>query len=151
MEANRVGTSSRLRECCVVLDTNMLMLIAQGRNIFNEIDEILLTKCRYIILNLVLEELEKIATDPNKPFNLRRKARLVIKLLETRLKDKYIVKNVEAKYVNVDEAILEYALINNCYIASNDRELRRKARRLNIPEIYLREEKQLLEASREFI
>ncbi len=146
-----MGTSSRLKECCVVLDTNMLMLIAQGRNIFNEIDEILLTKCKYIILDLVLKELKKIATDSSKPFNLRRKALLVIKLLETKLRDKYIIESVSAKYTNVDEAILEYALINKCYIASNDRELRRKARRLSIPEIYLREEKQLLEASREFI
>jgi len=146
-----VGLSSRVKECCVVLDTNVLMLISEGRNIFEEIDDLLLARCKYVILDVVLNELRKIAHKHPKSL-VRRKAKNVLQLLESRLKDKYIIVSTEYgdKY-NIDDIILEYALARKCYIASNDRDLRRKARQLGVPEIYLRKEKQLFEASKEFI
>jgi len=146
-----VGYSSRItRRCCVVLDTNVLLLLADGVNIFEQIDEILFTKCEYIILSQVLRELEKIAG--SKRNVERRKARYVLSLLRE-FKDKYNIKilSINDKGYPVDDILVETALALNCYIASNDKALRSKARRKNIPEIYYREEKGMLEASKEFI
>lgn len=146
-----MGSGSRVRECCVVIDTNILMLVSNGRNIFDEIDEVLLSKCRYVILDVVLNELKKLAENSPKQL-VRRKAKAVLRILEERLKDRYIIVKTEyGEEYSIDDLLIEYALSKKCYIASNDKVLRRKARQLKIPEIYLREEKQLFEVSKEFI
>ncbi len=134
------------RRCCVVLDTNMLMLAYKGIDIFTQIEELLTTKCEFIVLRKVCDELVNIL---NKGSPKERKAaQYALKLVEKYCK---IVDYEEPDIQKVDELILLYALNNKCFIASNDKELRRKARALGLPEIYFREEKQMLEASEEFI
>ncbi len=139
-----------MKKCCVVMDTNILLLLADGINVFEQIDDLLLVKCEYIIPSLVLRELEKIVHTGR---NIEsRKARFVLSILNS-LKAKHDIRIIEVEDYNysVDDALIDLALTMRCYIASNDRSLRSKARRRNIPEIYYREEKGMLEASKEFI
>ncbi|MEM4660167.1 MAG: 30S processome protein Utp24, partial [Thermosphaera sp.] len=46
------------------------------------------------------------------------------------------------EFRDADDAILDYATSYNAAIATNDRELRRRAREKGLSEIYLREESQ---------
>jgi len=122
------------------------MLAYKGIDIFTQIEELLTTKCEFIVLRKVCDELVNIL---NKGSPKERKAaQYALKLVEKYCK---IVDYEEPDIQKVDELILLYALNNKCFIASNDKELRRKARALGLPEIYFREEKQMLEASEEFI
>lgn len=151
MEAYRVGYGSRVtKKCCVVMDTNMLLLLAEGINVFEQIDDLLLTKCEYIISSMVLKELEKIIH--GKRDIERRKALFVLSTLK-RLRDRYNIKIIEVDNYGytVDDMLIDLALTMGCYIASNDKALRLKARRRNVPEIYYREEKGMLETSKDFI
>jgi len=51
---------------------------------------------------------------------------------------------IEKYPYNGDDAILEYALKNNCILATNDKELKKKAIKKGLPIIYLRK-KRILE------
>jgi len=122
----------------IVLDTNMLLLLADGVNIFEQIEEKLATKPEYIVLKPVYMELKKLAENPLK--KIGRKARFVLSII-----DKYCkIVDVESSKP-VDDLIVDYAVENHAAVASNDRELREKLRARGIPEIYLREEKMMIE------
>ncbi|RLG81712.1 MAG: 30S processome protein Utp24 [Thermoprotei archaeon] len=120
----------------IVLDTNMLMLISSGINIFDQIEEKLAIKPRYVVLTQVIEELEKLAKK-GKPAT-RKKAKFALEIVERYCK--IVNTNTGTEYKSVDEAILEYALRKGAIVATNDKELRRKLRENCIPEIYIREE-----------
>ncbi len=62
-------------------------------------------------------------------------ARLVLLLLE-----KYKVKTIESEFKG-DESLLRKALELNAFVATNDRELRKKLKSLSIKTIYLRNRK----------
>jgi rRNA-processing protein FCF1 len=124
----------------IVLDTNMLLLIADGINIFEQIEEQLLAKPEYIVLKPIIKELEKLAIK-GKPL-LRRKARLALEIAGRYCK---IIDVKEKPGEKVDDIILRYAKENNAAVATNDKELRKRLRRNGIPEIYLREESMRIE------
>ncbi len=124
----------------IVLDTNMLLLIADGINIFEQIEEQLLARPEYIVLKPVMKELEKLATR-GKPL-LRRKAKLALEIAKKYCR---IIDVEEKPGERVDDIILRYAIENNTIVATNDKELRKKLRRNGIPEIYLREESMRIE------
>jgi rRNA-processing protein FCF1 len=124
----------------IVLDTNMLLLIADGINIFEQIEEQLLAKPEYIVLKPVMRELEKLIAR-GKPL-LRRKAQLALEIARKYCR---IIDVEEKPGEKVDDIILRYAVENNALVATNDKELRKKLRRNGIPEIYLREESMRIE------
>ncbi len=123
---------------CIVLDTNMLMTIARGINVFEQIEDIIDTKPDYIVLTPIIKELEKLAKT-NKP-SISKPARLALEIARMYCK----VINIEIKNMSTDDLILYYAKENKCGVATNDRELRKKLRKEGIPEIYLREEKMMV-------
>jgi len=126
---------SQSRRITVLLDTNMLLLMARGVRVLELIEEKMLTKPRYIVITPVYNELVKIASS-GKP-SLSRMARLALDIVSKYCElVEYPVKPGE----KVDDAILRYALENNVVVATSDRELRRRLREHGLPEIYLREE-----------
>ncbi len=141
MEADRVGNSRRDRRVKVLLDTNMLLLLADGIDIFTQIEDVLETKPEYIIIQPVLDELEKLIHNPSP--KIRKKARFALEIAKEKCK---IINYDYPKNKRVDDLIVKYALENSVIVATNDRELRKKLRSKGIPEIYLREEKMRLEA-----
>ncbi len=129
------GSKRIKRKVGVLLDTNMLVLIADGINILDQIEERLAIRPRYIVLTPVLEELRRIASN-SRP-SVARKARFVLEFVK-----KYcdIVDIDINEYRDVDELLIKYALRHGYAVATNDKELRRRLRENGIPEIYIREE-----------
>jgi rRNA-processing protein FCF1 len=119
----------------VLLDTNMLLIMANGIPVLEQIEEKLLTKPRYIVIKPVYDELVRIA-DSEKP-SISRRARLALEIVNRYCE---IVDYAVNPGETVDDAILRYASENNAVVATNDKELRRRLRSRGLPEIYLREE-----------
>ncbi len=129
------------RRIGVLLDTNILLLIGDGVDVFSQIEELLLTKPTYYVIKPVIEELEKLSRS-RKP-SLRRKARLALELARRLC----VVIEPPRILPSVDDMIAETALIHGLIVATSDRGLRRKLREKGVPEIYYREEKHMLEAA----
>lgn len=119
----------------VVLDTNMLMLAADGIRVFDDIESQLETKPRYIVLKAVYDEL--VSLTRSGPLSIRRKAQLALELVRMFCE---IANYEDPNAKDVDELILKYASLNKAIVASCDKELRNKARKIGLPEAYLREE-----------
>jgi len=135
----------------IILDSNFILLPFQFKiDYLNEIRIILVGRLKFIIFQQILNELEsKRRRD--------KKSTKFIRLLENGIL--YIDKN--KKYYNIeiledikeitektDDFLLrksqELQIIGqNVYLATNDSELRRKAKRLNISTIFLRQKKYL--------
>lgn len=124
----------------VLLDTNMLMLFGKGVNIFDQIEELLISKPEFYVIKPVVDELKKIAEKGR--VKDKRVAKLALQAVE-----KYCrIIDIDVKQgMKVDDLIVEVASREKFVVATNDKELRRRLREKGIPEIYYREEKHLLE------
>mgnify|MGYP000268171827 FL=1 len=129
------------RKMGVLLDTNILMLIGRGIDIFTQIEELLDTKPEYYVIEPVVKELEKIFAHGG--VKERKAAKLALELVKKRCR---VIEISLSPDKSADDLLLEIALREGFIVATNDRELRRRLREAGIPEIYFREEKQLLEA-----
>lgn len=113
----------------VVLDTNALMMPYQyGINIEKELTR-LLGICRIIIPRTVVEEIEKLSEQEGK---IGRAAKLGLSIIKKRG-----FRLVETENMG-DDGVLETAIKMDAAILTNDKELKNKARELNLPIIYLR-------------
>jgi rRNA-processing protein FCF1 len=138
-----MGHRGRLApKICVVLDTNMLMMIPRGLDIFHGIEEILATNILFIIPRPVLDELEKLAS--NKSSSQSRAARSAIKAA---FSGRAIIEEIPRITGDVDTDIALYAAHRGCFVATNDRRLRKLLRSMGVPDIHLREAEGILEAS----
>lgn len=130
----------RKQKIRILLDTNMLLTIADGINIFEQIEDILETKPEYIVIKPVLTELQKLASTASP--SVRRKARFALRIVEQFCKvidmDNELFGRTDDN--KVDDLIVEFALRHGIAVATNDKELRKRLREKGIPEIYLREE-----------
>jgi rRNA-processing protein FCF1 len=121
----------------VILDTNFLMVPAQFRvDIFSGLEALLNQKIEPIILSSTYSELQKIIS---KHLKEGKAAKMALQLI-----NKFSVVKAEP-YVNEteDDLIVRYAKKFKCPVATNDKELRKKLRSLNIPVIYLRQKRRL--------
>ncbi|HEC76237.1 MAG TPA: twitching motility protein PilT [Thermoplasmatales archaeon] len=113
----------------VVLDTNALMMPYQyGINIEKELTR-LLGICRIIVPRTVVEEIEKLSEGEGK---IGRAAKLGLSIIKKRG-----FRLMETENVG-DDGVLETAIKMDAAILTNDKELKNKARELNLPIIYLR-------------
>jgi len=122
----------------VLLDSSFLMLPSVKRiNLLSELDRVLNRGYKLVTLPNVVRELEKLASqgDPG----VRRRAKLALELLRGL--------NVEVLDIKIeggtDKAIVESSKGRRWVVATVDRELRAKLRRMGVPTIYLRGEKRL--------
>ncbi len=124
----------------VILDTNFFTVPAQfGVDIFAEAERILERKIRFVILSTALDELEHRLAHPKNKTEERhfRIARNLVSRCEVIGSDGL----PQAK--NVDDQLLRYTKDVQGVLATNDRMLRRKARKAGIPVIFLRGKKHL--------
>lgn len=119
----------------VVLDTNMLMLIADGIPVLDHIREELEAEPKFVVIKPVYNELLKM-THSNAG-KIQKKALFAIEIAE---KFCEITEYELRKGEGVDDAILRFALENHAIVATNDKELRARLREAGLPEAYLREE-----------
>ena len=110
----------------IILDTSFLMSLVEFSSLDVFID--LFRGYEFLIPESVVKELE----DISKKSNIKgRKAMLILKLLE-----KVSFKTIESHSDIVDQDILILATKYNAFIATTDRELRKKANELGIKVIY---------------
>ncbi|MEM4717264.1 MAG: 30S processome protein Utp24 [Desulfurococcaceae archaeon] len=127
--------SSTSKRVIVLLDTNMLMLMASGIAVLENIKEELETEPSFIVLSPVYNELLKIY---EKSVGKTKKQALFA--MEISRKYCEIVDYPLKEGETTDDAIIRFALENNAIVATNDKALRSRLREIGIPEAYLREE-----------
>ena len=117
----------------VILDSNFLFIPAKFQiDVFEELAKLLNQRFEPVLLSSIYQELKTMA-EKGAP-SRRRQASLALKLAE-KCKKIDVEKHLEETN---DEVILRIATLWKSPVATNDRELRRKLRTLNIAVIYLR-------------
>jgi rRNA-processing protein FCF1 len=119
----------------VILDSNFLFVPLQFKiDIFEGITNLLNQRFEPVILSPIYRELQKMA-EKSSP-KLRKQASLALKLAE-----KCSIVDVEKREeeTNDDVIVRVAAQWDRCPVATNDRELRKKLRNINVPVIYLRQ------------
>ncbi len=113
----------------VLLDTNFVLIPYKFKvDVIRELERIIPGKFDLIVTSSIISELK----------NLGLKGKFGLDFIK-----KNNIK-IEKYPYNGDDAILEYALKNNCILATNDKELKKKAIKKGLPIIYLRK-KRILE------
>ena len=118
----------------VILDTNFITIPAQfGIDIFTEAEILLERRLTFVLLQSVVQEIELRASD--KKFQITKA-----------LFDRCSIEEVNSSMnkLSVDDQLLEYTISMNGILATNDKELRRKARKKGVPVLFLRGKKRLV-------
>ena len=124
----------------VVIDTNFIAVPAQFNiDIFSEAERILERKLEFVVISTALEEIERKLSNPKNKTEARHFK--VAKALIDRCK--VVGPEGLISEASVDDQILAYAKENNGVLATNDRELKKKARDSGVPVLMLRGKKQL--------
>ncbi len=127
MEADRSG-SDKLK--CAIIDTNILMYVFLKRvDVISQLYE--LGFKRIIVPKCVIEELKKL--EKSLTGKERLAAKFALKLIEG---CDFEVLECERKS---DDALLELAAVHNCYLITNDKALKKRAKEIGIPIGYIRE------------
>ncbi len=124
----------------VVIDTNFLTVPAQfGIDIFSEAERILERRLEYVLLSTAESELnQKLEMAPT---TTEKRKFLIAKELIDRCR---VVKVDETiGKLPVDDQLLEYTISVKGVLATNDRELRARARNRRIPVLIMRGKKKL--------
>ena len=122
----------------VILDSNAFFVPLQFKiDIFEELKNLLPTNFEPILLSPVRKELEKLA-EKGSP-QMRKKASYALKLSE---KCTYVQLNDDYA-CSPDDAILKVAKEWKSPVFTNDRNLRKRLRNINVPVIYVRQKSRL--------
>jgi rRNA-processing protein FCF1 len=133
-----VGSVSSLIQ--VVLDTNFLTVPSEfGVDIFAETERLLEGRIDFVVLDSVLRELDIKASEAKGAIEARKFR--VARDLANRCR---LIETTDSKgEKSVDESLLEYTESVRGVLATNDRDLRQKARSLGLPVLILRAKKKL--------
>jgi len=117
----------------VLLDTNtFLYAIRYGIDIYTSTEDALLSRCEFITLSRIIDELKELAA---KGGFMGRIAEKAIEYAQS--KCKIIDFNVE-RIVSTDKLIVEFVKLNpKVLVITNDRELRRTLRKMCVPTGYI--------------
>jgi len=122
----------------IILDSNALFVPIQFKiDVFEELKTLLNRNSELVLLTPIRRELEKLA-EKGSP-KMRKNASYALKLAE---KCRLVEEN--KKYVgSPDDVIVQMAREWNCPVFTNDRELRKRLRNINVPVIYVRQKSRL--------
>ena len=125
------------RKIKVIMDANAFFVPARLKiDVFQELKTLLNRNFELLLLKPVKEELRILAE--RGPTEMRKKATYALKLAE-----KCSVVNVEEEFEAPDDLILRIAGRWSCPVFTNDSELRKKLRNINVPVIYVRQKSRL--------
>jgi rRNA-processing protein FCF1 len=113
----------------------MLLLMADGVPVLDNIREQLETEPLFVVIKPVYDELIKLLIEGES--NVRKKAKFALEIINMFCT---VVDYPRQEGESVDDAIIRYAQESKAIVATSDRELRRKLRARGIPSAYLREE-----------
>ncbi|MFQ6068167.1 MAG: PIN domain-containing protein [Candidatus Bathyarchaeia archaeon] len=138
MEERRISVKKEGNVLKVILDSSFFFVPSQFNiDIFEGLAEVLNRHFKPIILSSTYKELQKIAESGST--KLRRQAAFALKLAQ-KCCQFYVEKGVEESH---DDIIVRVASKLKCYVATNDRALRKRLRDINVPVIYLRQKSRL--------
>ena len=120
----------------VILDANFLMLspVFHG-NLFEELDKSVGRRTEKIVLTPVYQELERLSKEGTS--KVRKQAETALKHVETA-----DLKSVDIELKSsetVDDLIVRIASLWKCFVATNDRVLRKRLIQSEVPVVYLRQ------------
>lgn len=118
----------------IILDTNFLMDLGKFKVGLEEIKEIVDEPYQLFTLGLVVNELKKISNSTGRDARNAKFALELIKINEINI--------LNSSKTNTDNAIIDLA-DKGTIVATNDIELRKKLKKLEIKTIYLRAKKHL--------
>ncbi|MFQ5831282.1 MAG: PIN domain-containing protein [Candidatus Thorarchaeota archaeon] len=124
----------------VVVDTNFMTVPSQFNvDVFSEAERVLECRVEFVVLPSVREEIEARARDARRGSDKR--AFKIAGELVSRCR----IAEVEESLLElpVDDQLLEYTTSAEGVLATNDKELRARARALGIPVLFLRAQKRL--------
>lgn len=122
----------------VILDSNALFVPSQFKiDIFEGLRNIFGKGFEAIVFPQILKEVEKIAKGGSP--KMRKEARCAIEVAE---KCRLIEPN-DGSAGTADDVIVQMALKWRCPVFTNDRELKRRLRDINVPVIYVRQKSRL--------
>lgn len=123
----------------VILDTNFLTVPSQfGVDVFSEAERLLERSIEFVLLSSVLEEIKSKFDRAGKT-----ESRLFKIALDLAQRCSIVEINQSMRNSIVDDQLLDYASSVNGVLATNDRELRKKATMRGIPVLILRGKKHL--------
>jgi rRNA-processing protein FCF1 len=121
----------------IILDSNALFVPIQLKiDIFQELKTLLNRNFELVLLKPIQREIERLAMEGSS--QMRKNASYALKLAE-----KCRIVGVKQDAASPDDVILQTASIWTCPVFTNDRELRRKLRNINVPVIYVRQKSRL--------
>lgn len=122
----------------IILDSNALFVPLQFKiDVFEELKMVLNRNFEFVLLSPIRRELEKLA-EKGSP-KTRKNASYALKLAE-----KCRLVEVNEKYVgSPDDVIVQMAREWNCPVFTNDRQLRKRLRNINVAVIYVRQKSRL--------
>lgn len=118
----------------IILDTNFLIDIMRFKIDIEEIKGIIDGPYRILTISPVIDELKKIAKKKTKE---SKNAKIVLKLIKSKR-----IEVLKSKGKYTDDVILNL-VDKNTIVATNDKKLRKKLKRLGTKTIYLRAKKYL--------
>lgn len=122
----------------VILDSNALFVPLQFKiDIFEELGKLLNAKFEPVLLSPVRQEIERLTTEASP--QVKRNASYALKLVEKCR----LVEMEEEPGVPPDDVIVEMARKWGCPVFTNDRQLRKRLRDINVSVIYVRQKSRL--------
>lgn len=122
----------------VIFDTNFLMYSLDFKgDIFQAIEDTVNQRIEKILLSPVLAEIQRLTVCGSNKIKYRAQKTLEL-VQDKRLKFQIIDIQCQAS-TEVDQVIATYARKNQCYIATNDKELRKTLKKAGIPMIFIRQ------------
>ena len=123
----------------IIMDSNALFVPLQLKiDIFEELKKLLNMKFELILLSPIQRELEKLAK--NGSSKMQKNASYALKMAE---KCKSIELDEKSGGSSPDDAIFQVAREWKSPVFTNDRELRKRLRNINVPTIYVRQKSRL--------
>ena len=131
-----LNLKGKKRTLKVIVDSNALFVPFQFKiDIFEELKTLLNRNSELILLSPIREELEKIANKGSP--KMRKQASSALKLAEKCTLYKCGFAG------SPDDTIVKMAREWNCLVFTNDKELRKRLRNINVPVIYVRQKSKL--------
>ncbi|MFQ5999376.1 MAG: PIN domain-containing protein [Candidatus Bathyarchaeia archaeon] len=129
---------SRKGKVKVILDSNFLFVPSQFQlDVFEELANLLNQRIDPVLLSPTKKELEEIARKGSP--KTRQQASLALKLAE-KCRVVHVEKDLKETH---DDVIVRVAAEWKCPVATNDRELRKRLRKMRVPVIFLRQRRRL--------
>lgn len=133
----RTELKPKTKSLKIILDSNAFFVPLQFKiDIVEELKTLLNMRHELVLLSPVKQELERLVNEGSP--QTRKNAVYALKLAE-----KCKLVNVKDHETPVDDVIMEAVRKGNCAVFTNDKQLKKKLRDINVPVIYVRQKSRL--------